>query len=67
MILDCMKFVLLEVVRMIKFCDFCKEVAVYDGKTRMGPWAFMCEYHFMMNGIGLGLGKGQRLSEVNKK
>lgn len=48
-------------------CDFCKYEkgqdipAEYDGKTIRGPWANMCEIHFVLNGIGLGLGKGQRL------
>ncbi len=50
----------------INECDFCKqkgksEKAIYDGKTKFGPWAGMCEEHFRENGIGLGLGKGQRL------
>ena len=35
--------------------------AAYDGKTRLGPWAYMCETHFEQLGVGLGLGKGQRL------
>lgn len=26
-------------------CDFCPESGIYDGKTRMGPWANMCEGH----------------------
>jgi hypothetical protein len=37
------------------------EPAHYDGATIHGPWAFMCEEHFRLYGIGLGLGKGQRL------
>jgi len=41
-------------------CDFCGKVAKYDGKTKMGPWANMCESCFKINGVGLGLGKGQR-------
>jgi len=32
-------------------CDFCKEDAVYDGKTLLGPWAFMCANHFGIFGI----------------
>jgi len=36
-------------------CDFCSSKAEYDGKTRDGPWANMCEYHFRLNGIGLGV------------
>ena len=35
--------------------------AYYDGKTKRGPWAYMCESCFRSEGIGLGLGKGQRL------
>lgn len=35
--------------------------AAYDGKTTSGPWANMCAGCFRKNGIGLGLGKGQRL------
>lgn len=49
-------------------CDFCKQnplisyqAAQYDGRTKMGPWAYMCEEHFKQYGVGLGLGKGQKL------
>lgn len=46
-------------------CDLCHPSkpakAAYDGKTKRGPWAFMCEPCFVVNGIGLGTGKGQRL------
>jgi len=42
-------------------CDFCGKQAQYDGKTHMGPWAYMCSMHFRMYGIGLGLGRGQKL------
>jgi hypothetical protein len=48
-------------------CDICRvgqgrtTTAHYDGKTTMGPWANMCEEHFAMFGVGLGLGQGQRL------
>jgi len=42
-------------------CDFCGDVAHYDGKTKLGPWANMCEPCFSENGIGLGLGRGQEL------
>ena len=47
-------------------CDFCKsdgtiKPAMIDGKTKMGPWANMCNAHYRSYGIGLGLGKGQRL------
>ena len=49
-------------------CDFCREnplvkyqVAHYDFKTRMGPWAYGCREHFKKYGIKLGLGFGQEL------
>lgn len=47
-------------------CDLCKEQGIdvdayYDGKTRLGPWAYMCDVHFDVYGIGLGTGKGQQL------
>ena len=47
-------------------CDFCVEVGVvrpaaYDGATRMGSWASMCPAHFKQYGIGLGIGRGQKL------
>lgn len=35
--------------------------ASYDGKTKHGPWAMMCQSCFEQNGIGLGTGRGQRL------
>jgi len=35
--------------------------ATHDGATAMGPWAYMCEPCFDNYGVGLGLGKGQRL------
>jgi hypothetical protein len=45
----------------IPACDFCGEPAVADGRTRIGPWAWMCELHLRACGVGLGLGRGQRL------
>lgn len=44
-------------------CQFCDRIARYDAKTRMGPWAYLCEHHFGLYGVGLGLGKGQYLKE----
>ena len=49
------------VVSRLPKCDFCSATAQYDGKTRMGPWANMCPMHFRTYGIGLGLGRGQKL------
>lgn len=31
-----------------------------DGKTKMGPWAFMAPQSFRLFGVGLGTGRGQR-------
>lgn len=49
-------------------CDVCRAQhvqhppdATYDGKTKTGPWAFMCQQCFDQQGTGLGTGKGQRL------
>lgn len=49
----------------IPMCDFCQREgkmvpAKYDGKTTFGPWANMCQVHFYLYGIGLGMGKGQQ-------
>lgn len=32
-------------------CDFCEAAAIYDGKTRYGPWAYMCQKHFDFVGV----------------
>ena len=53
-------------VAVLPDCDFCIEQGVscaakYDGKTILGPWAYMCDAHFQRYGVGLGLGKGQEL------
>lgn len=50
----------------IPWCDVCggkglMVPAVYDAKTKRGPWAYLCEEDFAAIGIGLGLGLGQRL------
>lgn len=45
----------------LPYCDFCNGEAKYDGKTKMGAWAYMCEECFKEYGIGLGYGIGQRL------
>lgn len=42
-------------------CDFCEKIARYDGRTKNGQWAYMCEGCFAICGVGLGLGKGQEL------
>ncbi|MCP4897354.1 MAG: hypothetical protein GY906_10320 [bacterium] len=48
-------------VRFLPPCDFCKEDARYDGKTRTGPWAYMCPTHWRAHGMKLGTGWGQKL------
>ena len=37
-------------------CDIpnCDEEAKYDEKTKMGPWAYLCEAHHQKVGIGIG-------------
>lgn len=51
-------------------CDMCRHrsnaalppaEAQFDGKTKAGPWAYMCLPCYKLFGIGLGTGKGQRL------
>jgi len=37
-----------------------------DGKTVLGYWAYMCEEHFHSLGVGLGLGRGQRLITIKE-
>lgn len=36
-------------------------LAEYDAKSVMGPWAYMCKECFAVYGVGLGMGRGQRL------
>jgi len=55
-------------------CDFCKQdptilyqEAIVDGRTKMGPWAFMCRDCFKKFGTGLGLGRGQKLVTGNRR
>jgi hypothetical protein len=47
-------------------CDICKLKgikfpAAIDGRTVDGRWAYMCVPHHEAHGVGLGMGKGQRL------
>ena len=49
-------------------CDICGMFkAKYDGKTFMGAWANMCDVCFKNFGVGLGMGKGQILNNVEVK
>lgn len=59
------------VVETLPDCDFCKQEgkevkAEYDGVTVFGPWANMCKEHYERYGLGLGLGRGQRLVKRSK-
>ena len=43
-------------------CDLCRaRPAAIDGQTRHGSWAYMCIPCHEVHGVGLGLGRGQRL------
>ena len=35
-------------VQLYRECQICKTptVAVWDAKTQMGPWAYLCDNHF---------------------
>ena len=48
-------------------CDFCDKTAEYDARTGIGAWAYLCREHFEKYGIGLGLGKGQKIIYVEQK
>jgi hypothetical protein len=52
---------------MLPRCDFCRKIALYDGKTHMGLWAYMCEDHFRLYGAGIGPEKGQVLVLANPR
>lgn len=49
-------------------CDVCnrpfteEDKYFFDAKTRQGPWACMCSRCFNLQGIGLGVGMGQKYS-----
>jgi len=53
------------VVESYPLCQLCPDhqpnEARYDGKTKDGPWGYMCEKHFQEHGVGLGMGRGQKL------
>jgi hypothetical protein len=51
-------------------CDICKDpigTEFVDGRTVYGPWACMCLSCHRINGVGLGLGKGQRYQKQDDK
>lgn len=52
-----------------KKCNICKDEIgneMFDAKTIMGPWANMCGACFVMYGIKLGTGFGQKYVKDNK-
>lgn len=57
----------IAIVSELPNCDFCGEHARYDGATKLGPWAFMCQKDWVSHGVGLGLGKGQVLMREGSK
>ena len=43
-------------------CDICQQQIgneFIDGKTKQGPWGFMCPQCYEKHGVGLGTGYGQ--------
>lgn len=52
-----------------KACDLCKRpvgASYVDGRTRSGYWADMCLPCHRVQGVGLGLGKGQRYDTATR-
>ena len=47
-------------------CDFCGRPAEYDGKTTLGPWAFMCGECWEKHGLKIP-GTYTRLTETIKQ
>jgi len=48
-------------------CNICSSrgrmvEAEYDAKVRNGGWAYLCKDHFVVYGMGLGTGKGQKIT-----
>jgi hypothetical protein len=51
----------------MKKCQLCKiKEATVDGKTKTGPWAYMCYTCHRIYGMGLGPGRGQLLKGAAK-
>lgn len=50
-----------------KYCSFCMakgimQQARFEGRTEEGDWAYMCFKHYAQHGVGLGIGRGQRIN-----
>lgn len=49
-----------------KMCDICKKSeAEIDGKTVFGPWANMCLSCHLIDGVGIGVGRGQYIKKTD--
>jgi len=44
----------------------CQETAGYDEKTKMGPWAYLCETHHEEFGVGIGTKLEKRVKVAYK-
>lgn len=66
---DCIAAIIAKTVELpvIPKCDFCDLPAEYDCKTKKDFWAYTCKRHYLLNGIGLGMGKGQKIIKVEHK
>ncbi|MCG3710367.1 hypothetical protein L5F64_02535 [Aliarcobacter butzleri] len=56
----------------VEYCDFCgkimsEELYLIDGKTKQGPWAWMCTDCFNEKGIGIKWGTGQLYKKIANK
>ena len=46
-----------------EMCDICGEPIIdefVDGRTRQGPWGMLCPSCHEIQGVGLGVGRGQK-------
>ena len=53
-----------------KICDICKtrnggplRQAVYDARLNTGTWGYLCQQHFDEFGVGLGIGRGVKITK----
>ena len=55
------------IVSKLPKCDVCDETAHYDAQVDpYRSWMFLCDYHFEKFNCRLGLGRGQKLKEVEQ-
>ena len=48
-------------------CNLCSNQAGYDARTVNGFWAYLCETCYAKYGIGLGLGRGQKIVKAKEE